>query len=80
MKLTDYKKVVEIRMNLWTGYTYTPDFSHDFFDGTTVVDDVDYCIDQANDWANYRGDFYDPDAEENDKSRGIERCVEVNFV
>ena len=66
MKLTDGKKVVEIRMQVWNGGGYEPDWSQDFFEagglptddatGASVVDDVDYCIEQAQDWANKRGD------------------------
>lgn len=66
MKLTDGKKVVEIRMQVWDGNGYEPDWSQDFFEagglptddatGASVVDDVDYCIEQAQDWANKRGD------------------------
>jgi len=65
MKLTDGKKVVEIRMQVWNGSGYGPDWSYDFFEagdlddatGASVVDDVDYCIDQAQDWANKTGDY-----------------------
>ena len=67
MKLTDGKKAVEIRMQVWNGSGYDPDWSRDFFEagglptddatGASVVDDVDYCIEQAQDWADKRGDY-----------------------
>jgi len=67
MKLTDGKKTVEIRMHVWNGSGLDPDWSYDFFEtgslttddatGASVVDDVDYCIDQAQDWANKTGDY-----------------------
>jgi alkanesulfonate monooxygenase SsuD/methylene tetrahydromethanopterin reductase-like flavin-dependent oxidoreductase (luciferase family) len=68
MKLTDGKKVVDIKMQVWNGSGYDPDWSQDFFEagslatddsGASVVDDVDYCIEQAQDWAKKRGDYAD---------------------
>jgi len=59
-KLTDGKRTVEIRMMVWTGNGYTPDWSNDFFDvgllhmndnDAHIVEDVEYCIEQAQDWA-----------------------------
>lgn len=59
-KLTDGKRTVEIRMMIWQGTGYSPDWSDDFFDvgllpsnddGAHFVEDVDYCIEQAQDWA-----------------------------
>ena len=43
---------------------YSPDWSNDFFDGAKDVPDVDYCIEQARDWENGEGDYYDPDVTE----------------
>lgn len=67
MKLTDGKKAIDIKMQVWTGSGYDPDWSQDFFEagglptddatGASVVDDVDYCIEQAQDWAKRRGDY-----------------------
>jgi len=66
-RLTDGNKTIEIAMQTWTGSEYTPDFSNDFFEvggleydeetDTYKVDDVDYCIDQANDWKESIGDY-----------------------
>lgn len=66
-RLYDGKKIAEITMNVWNGNGYTPDFSLDFFEvgalpydeekEAYVVDDVDYCIEQANDWKDSNGDF-----------------------
>ncbi len=69
IRLTDGNKTVEITMKLWKDGQYTSDWSIDFFEvgsldwdeetDTYKVDDVDYCIDQAMDWKNGTGDFYD---------------------
>ena len=69
MKITDGKKTVEITMHTWEHDSMSPDWSNDFFEagglpyddetGTYTVEDVDYCIEQAEDWKNQRGDFYD---------------------
>lgn len=90
MRLTDGKRTVEITMQEWAGNEYTPDWSADFFEagglprnetGTArVVQNVGYCIEQANDWAAYRGDFCDLAAMEADKVHGRERCVNIMDV
>lgn len=70
MKMTDGKKTINITMCEWqTGSGCTPDWSKDFFEAgrlphddekdAYVVEDVDYCIDQANDCINHTGDFND---------------------
>ena len=58
MRLTDTIKTIEITMRTWDGLNYSPDFAIDFFEApysaeldAYVVDDVDYCIDQAKEWA-----------------------------
>lgn len=71
MRLYDGKKMADIQMNNWNGGEYTPDWSNDFFEAGNLqydedmeaylVQDVDYCIEQANDWMNADGDFYEPD-------------------
>ena len=61
MKITDGKKTVNIRMQQFDIFAgFSPDWSLDFFDAgslpydeeteTYFVQDVDYCIDQAEDW------------------------------
>lgn len=62
MKMTDGKKTVEITMKVWNDYNtgYSPDWSNDFFNAGIlpydededffIVDDVDYCIEQAEEW------------------------------
>lgn len=62
MKMTDGKKTVEITMKVWNDFNtgYSPDWSNDFFDAGIlpydededffIVDDVDYCIEQAEEW------------------------------
>lgn len=88
MKLYDGKKIVEIEMTTWTGSGYTPDWSIDFFNAGSLqydedldayrVEDVDYCIDYANDWAAGEGDFReDHDLEE--VANG-DRRVDVNLI
>ena len=69
MRLTDGKRTVQIEMRTWTGSNLTPDWSEDFFNAGLLqrnpdtdaycVNDVDYCIEQANDWANQEGDYRD---------------------
>lgn len=75
MKITDGKKTVDIRMMAWEGSGYSPDWSTDFFNAglleydrendVYIVDDVDYCIEQAEDWRDSRGDFRDDEPNEN---------------
>ena len=84
IRLTDGKKTVEIEMCDWTGSGYTPDWSRDFFEvgglpyddenNVYIVDDVDYCVEQARDWEHGVGDFYyddDPNLENH--------CVTVEY-
>ena len=64
MKMTDGKKLVEVTMKIWNGSGYGPDWANEFFetaglefDGEVdafMVDDVDYCIEQMEDWKNCR--------------------------
>lgn len=74
MKLTNGKKAINIQMMVWDSITdsgYSPDWSSDFFEAgslpynadtdTYTVSDIDYCIEQANDWKNGVGDFFDED-------------------
>lgn len=66
IKLTDGIKTIEISMQKMDNGSLTPDFSADFFEVGSLpydeerdvykVDDVDYCIDYANDWKNGTGD------------------------
>ena len=74
-RLFDGENLVEIVMNNWVpGQGYTPDWSADFFGlnkynedmEALEVEEVNYCIDQANDWKNAVGDFEEdePNAEE----------------
>ena len=60
--MTDGKKTVEITMKVWNDFNtgYSPDWSNDFFNAGIlpydededffIVDDVDYCIEQAEEW------------------------------
>ena len=83
-KLTDGKRTVGITMAIWTGSGYTPDWSNDFFDvgclpmtddGVYVVQDVAFCIGEAEDWKNQRGDYY---CETEDDSLSVDdRYVDV---
>lgn len=84
-RLVSGNRIVEIIMNTWDGEKYTPDFSGDFFMVGSLrydldleayeVDDIDYCIEQAEDWENKDGDCY---GEED--APGVERHTEVYEV
>ena len=60
MKITDGKRTVKIRMMIWQGNGYSPDWANDFFDAgllpydeeaeAYIVNDVAYCIEQAQEW------------------------------
>ena len=81
MKLTDGKRVVEIRMQVWNGNGYDPDWSNDFFEAgglpfneevdAHIVADVDYCIEQAQDWENKQGDYADVPPWEENQERAV---------
>lgn len=96
MVLTNSKKTVNIIMKEWNGSGYGPDWSNDFF-GTGVLEkieddnygtayivrDVDYCIEQAEDWKNMRGDYAEEREELSDEeiSAIIEnRLVDVTII
>lgn len=75
MKLTDGRKTVEIRLCVWENGGYTPDWSEDFFNAGAlqydedrdayIVNDVNYCINQAQDWKDSTGDFSCDEPDEN---------------
>jgi hypothetical protein len=81
MILTDGKRTVNITMRVWNGSGYDPDWSADFFNagglptdeetGAKVVEDVEYCIDQAQDWENKRGDYADVPPWETEQERMV---------
>lgn len=72
MIISDGKRTVSIVMRVWDGSGYGPDFSIDFFDAgllpfdseadTYTVQDVEYCIEQAQDYIAGVGDFSDSPA------------------
>lgn len=77
MKLTDGTRTISIQMQTWNGNGYSQDYSKDFFEAGSleydekkdayIVEDVDYCIEQANDCVNHKGDFNDgEEPDEND--------------
>lgn len=86
-KLFDGTKTVEITMREWDNRfnSATLDWSRGFYDVGALeydgerdayrVDDADYCIDMANDWAEATGDFRDDEVPEY-----IERQVFVEEV
>lgn len=68
--LVDNSKAVEVTIREWdeVGMQYGPDWSNDFFevgalesvdglDDAYFVDDVDYCVEEANDMVAGVGDF-----------------------
>lgn len=66
-----------VTMKIWDRYGWSPDWSNDFFeagsleydedDETCLVDDIDYCIEQANDWRMSQGDYSDVVFEEDEE-------------
>lgn len=86
-RITDGKDTVAIKMTMWNGERHTPDFSGDFFEVGSlaydeekeayIVPDVNYCINRAEDWKNFEGDFHD-DIEGYDLVRDGERYVFVD--
>lgn len=68
-KFTDGKVTKGITLKVWQDGQWSPSFESDFFDvgglpydeetDTYTVDDVDYLIDQANDWKEGVGDYVD---------------------
>ena len=68
-RLTDGKKTIEIVMKVWEGHDYSPEWDYDFFEtgrlprdeqkDAYIVPNVDYCVEQAEDWKYGRGDFLD---------------------
>ncbi len=84
-RLTDGNRTVEISLMERIGSNWTPDFSAEFFEvggleenydaDAYIVDDVDYCIGQAYDWASGSGDFYDDSLE--DSFSADNRLVDV---
>ena len=83
MKMTDGKKLVEVTMEIWNGSGYGPDWANEFFetaglefDGEVdafMVDDVDYCIEQMEDWKNCTNDYIDD--EDPDGNRYVDAVV-----
>ena len=83
MKMTDGKKLVQVTMKIWNGSGYGPDWANEFFetaglkfDGEVdafMVDDVDYCIDQMEDWKNCTNDYIDD--EDPDGNRYVDAVV-----
>lgn len=83
MKMTDGKKLVEVTMKIWSGSGYGPDWANEFFetaglefDGEVdafMVNDVDYCIEQMEDWKNCANDYIDD--EDPDGNRYVDAVV-----
>lgn len=79
--LTDGKRTVGITMMVWEGNGYSPDWSQDFFEVGVlprretvrgveyIVDNVDYCIDQANNWECRSGDYREDETDVQDERR-----------
>lgn len=78
VRLIDNNRAVEISIREWDeeNSQYGPDWSDDFFDVVWlktvegpelayIVDDVDYCIEQANDMVAGEGDFAADDPQPN---------------
>lgn len=77
MKVTDGKRIVDIRMCVWDPERcqYSPDWSNDAFGSGNMeyipeldayrVEDVDDAIDFAQDWSMGRGEFYEEEDTDN---------------
>lgn len=69
-RFTDGKKTVEIIMKVWKDGQYSPAWENDYFNvgdlpfdretRTYTVNDVEYLIDQANNWHEGIGEDEDP--------------------
>lgn len=81
-RLYDGNKTVDIQLISWNGHEWTSDWSEDFFAVGELeyneelesykVEDVDYCIEQANDWKLNRGDYEEDNYEEDSREVIIE--------
>lgn len=92
-RLIDNTKVVEISIREWDEESsqYGPDWSADFFEVgvlktvddpefACIVDDVDYCIEYANDMVAGVGDFAgDPQPNQFVDVTGLDRSVYPSF-
>ena len=96
MLLKDKYSEVRITMKMWDYCEWSPDFSNDFFNAGTlptetdddgdicyIVPDVLYCIEQAQDWENNRGDYADDEEDPNNKAVTVRDCLlpfsELNY-
>ena len=67
VKLFDNSHILEISMALFDGSNLSQDWSGDFFGVGNLeyneeldaykVNDIDYCIKQAEDWESFNGDY-----------------------
>lgn len=83
-RITDGTRSIDIYMGYWLGDQYSPDFSGDFFEVSSlpmdandffIVPDVGYCIKMAEDWCDGRGDYScdaDDDPHFDDRTIGID--------
>lgn len=68
-KLTDGRQTISISMCVYENGSMSPDWERDFFDVGSLpyddeadvytVDDVEYLVEQANDWQQGVGDYED---------------------
>ena len=86
MTITDGKKTTEITMKVWdvarNEWKYAGEnLANDFFnvgalpisnEGVYVVSDVDYCIEEAQDWEQCIGDHRDDDGDGNGRILAVE--------
>lgn len=87
IKLFDTNRIATITMKTFdnTNSSLSPDFAADFFEVGSLaynealdayeVQDVTYCIEQAQDWANAEGDF----AGENHNMETAEPVVDASI-
>lgn len=68
-RFTDGRITKEITLKVWENGQWSPSFEKDFFDvgglpydmetDTYTVEDVEYLVEQAEDWKNGVGDYQD---------------------
>lgn len=88
-RFTDGKKTVCISMSVYEYGSMSPDWEKDFFDVGSLpyddeedvytVDDVEYLVEQANDWQQGVGDYED-DYEGQPGHNPDDRIVDVDYV
>lgn len=91
MVFSDGRKTAEIRICMYDNRTDNmEDWTMDFFEvggleydeenDQYIVEDVDYLIEQAEDWREGRGDFSDPDLANYEEGSDQERLTFIDVM